>query len=61
LQLCAGGDVSFSQVTGFLNSASLCGLLAHVPGAQASMAVRQTAPPERLSMIGRLRQKLGLS
>ena len=61
LQLCAGSGVSFSQVTGFLNSASLCGLLAHVPVVQASLAVRQNAPPERLSMIGRLRQKLGLS
>ena len=61
LQLCAGSGVSFSQVTGFLNSASLCGLLAHMPVPQASVAVREAAPPERLSMIGRLRQKLGLS
>ena len=61
LQLCAVSGVSFSQVTGFLNSASLCGLLAHVPVALASLAVSQAAPPERLSMIGRLRQKLGLS
>jgi hypothetical protein len=63
LQLCAGGggNVSFSQVTSFLNSASLCGLLAPASAAQDRVTARLAPPPERLSMIGRLRQKLGLS
>ncbi len=60
LQLSAATSVSFSQVVGFLNSASLCGLLAPAPPAQARVATRLAPPPERLSMIGRLRQKLGL-
>lgn len=60
LQLSAANSVSFSQVVGFLNAASLCGLLVPAPSAQARVATRLAPPPERLSMIGRLRQKLGL-
>ena len=60
LQLSAASTVSFSQVVSFLNSASLCGLLASAPPAQARVATRLAPAPERLSMIGRLRQKLGL-
>ena len=61
LQLSAASGVSFSQVVSFLNSVSLCGLLAPAPPAQARVATRLAPPPERLSILGRLRQKLGLS
>ena len=61
LQLSSASGVSFSQVVSFLNSVSLCGLLASAPPAQARVATRLAPPPERLSILGRLRQKLGLS
>ncbi|MDP1741721.1 hypothetical protein [Polaromonas sp.] len=61
LQLSAVSSVSFGQVVSFLNSASLCGLLTVAPPAQATIATRLAPPPERLSMMGRLRRKLGLS
>ena len=61
LQLSSASGVSFSQVVSFLNSVSICGLLASAPPAQARVATRLAPPPERLSILGRLRQKLGLS
>ena len=61
LQLSAASGVSFSQVVSFLNSVSLCGLVAPAPPVQARVATRLAPPPERLSILGRLRQKLGLS
>lgn len=59
-QLCAAASVSFSEVASFLNSASLCGLLAAGPAAQPRNAPARAPVPERLSMIARLRSRLGL-
>lgn len=59
-QLCQVSGVNPQVVASFLNSVSLCGLLVTAPdSAPAAPAARQPAP-ERLSMISRLRLKLGL-
>lgn len=59
-QLCAAASVSFSEVASFLNSASLCGLLAAGPAAQPRNAPARAPVPGRRSMIARLRSRLGL-
>ena len=59
-QLCQVSGVNPQVVAAFLNSTLLCGLLVTAPDSvPAAPAARQPAP-ERLSMISRLRLKLGL-
>ncbi len=47
-------------VASFLNSASLCGLLISTPTSTATALAARPPAPERLSVISRLRSRLGL-